>query len=106
MTMTTHPDIGEWRAWLDQHADSPDLDHHLAGCAGCQAVVDDLRDAAEYTEASMALLAPNGAPTMAETRIARQRLAQRQPGRPIVVEPGEPVSVSAWQRFSTPWRVA
>jgi hypothetical protein len=107
MTMTTHPDIGEWRAWLDQEAPSPDLDHHLVGCAGCKALVDDLRDAVEYAQGGLALL-PAATPTAAETALAHQRLRQRQRGgsSSVVLEDRERVAPSAWQRFSTPWRVA
>src|SRR2546421_24263 len=35
----TCPDIGMWRAWLDQEDRSPFLASHLAECPGCQRLV-------------------------------------------------------------------
>jgi hypothetical protein len=99
--MITHPDVGEWRAWLDQDTHAPELNTHLDDCAGCRALVDDLRHAADHAHATLALLATH-VPTTAETAAARLRLGG---GRAAAAE-RQPVAISAWQRLSTPWRVA
>ena len=103
MTAPSHvcPEIGEWRAWLDRQHTATDLSDHLATCAACRAVVDDLRDDAGYADGALSLL-PLASPTPEDISVARARLA----GHGVRQALGIPVSGRWWQRVSTSWRVA
>lgn len=104
----TCPDIGAWRAWLDHEDESPHFDGHLAGCPGCQRLIADLREDAASVHAALALLAPIGLPSAAETVLARERLrSQRgqEDTSPIPLHTQEPIPMFL-RRISNPWRVA
>ncbi|HEV7665678.1 MAG TPA: hypothetical protein VGQ62_19260, partial [Chloroflexota bacterium] len=102
------PEVGVWRAWLDQEDQSPRLADHLATCAGCQRLLADLRGEATDVSEALSLLAPTSLPSAAETALARERLDwRRREAKPIAVpvhaqEP-RPMFLS---RIATPWRVA
>jgi len=95
------PDIGVWRAWLDQEDDSPSLAEHLSGCPGCQRLVADLRDDAVAIGRSLSVLAPARLPSASEVASARERLARRDHRDLQPVRGGALLS-----RISTPWRIA
>ncbi|HEY7066994.1 MAG TPA: hypothetical protein VII06_36350 [Chloroflexota bacterium] len=78
--MSTCPDVGRWRAWLDGAvpAPAPDLPGHLTACPGCRAVVDDLRTTAAVTATALDTLAPTTPAPPAAGTLARQRLAWAQ----------------------------
>jgi hypothetical protein len=99
------PEIGVWRAWLDQEDHSPHLFEHLATCAGCQQLIVDLRDDASRVSSLLRSLAPADLPNGDDVAVARQQLTFRhRHGVPASV-PQEPISMF-FKRISTPWRVA
>ena len=73
ITNTSCPDIGRWRAWLDNELRSLGLDAHLEGCPACQRAVADLKQDAALAASGISLLtAPSVSPE--EARFARQRM--------------------------------
>ncbi len=103
----TCPEIGSWRAWLDQEHDSAPLDEHLTGCPACQRLVADVRDDAASVHEAFALLAPTALPSAAETAVARERL--RSNGRqPAIVQlhTQQARAPLFLRRVSNGWRVA
>jgi anti-sigma factor RsiW len=77
ITNATCPDIGRWRAWLDNEVRSLGLDAHLEGCPACQRAVADLKQDAALAASGLGLLS---APSVSHERaqVARERLAWRQ----------------------------
>jgi len=105
------PDVGAWRAWLDQETDPSDDSRHLDTCPGCQRVVDELRADATYAHDSLASLAAGALPTSADVAVARERLewryASHRRGANEPVGGAKPrASAEFLSRYSTPWRVA
>jgi hypothetical protein len=104
------PDIGAWRAWLDQESELTSLDDHLPGCPACQRLVADLRGDVAAVRDAFSLLAQVRLPSAAETAIARERL-DLQRRRPLAVpihshpRSQEPIPMFL-TRISTSWRVA
>jgi hypothetical protein len=113
--VTSCPDIGDWRAWIDREVDgveSPTLAAHLETCPGCKQVVDELRADGAYARDSLATLAPQQAPTSAEVAMARERLEWRLatknrhiPNSPAGGRKQEPAPTFI-RRLSTPLRIA
>jgi hypothetical protein len=100
------PEIGVWRAWLDQEDHSPHLFEHLATCAGCQRLVDDLREDASSATALLGSLAPARLPGGDDVAVARQQLTFRQRrGVAASLPEQEPIPMF-FKRISTPWRIA
>jgi hypothetical protein len=99
------PEIGVWRAWLDQEDHSPLLFEHLAMCAGCQHLVDELRDDAASVSALLGSLAPARLPSGDDVAVARHQLTfpHRRGATPSVPEQ-EPIPMF-FKRISTPWRI-
>jgi hypothetical protein len=99
------PEIGVWRALLDQEDHSPLLFEHLAMCAGCQHLVDELRDDAASVSALLGSLAPARLPSGDDVAVARHQLTfpHRRGATPSVPEQ-EPIPMF-FKRISTPWRI-
>jgi len=70
------PDLGRWRAWLDNADGTARFDDHLASCPACQRAVADLRQDAATAGAAIASL-PVHAVSKAEHDLARERLTWR-----------------------------
>jgi hypothetical protein len=109
--MTTCPDRGAWRAWLDHEEYDPRLDEHLETCSTCTAEVTDLRAAQAVATQAMRSLGAVRLPSADETALARERFAWRQ--RRLAVAgaatalPAEIEPVPAARlRIPTPWRIA
>ena len=63
------PDIGVWRAWLDNEdaATQPiSIEEHLADCPACQRLVAELREDASDVRDILSVLAPTRLPNPAE----------------------------------------
>jgi hypothetical protein len=106
--MNTCPELGEWRAWLDQ-PDS-DLATHLASCSACTSTVADLREGAEVAGSALNVVAPRQLPSHDDVELARARFQwrQRRVAAAVIDLPiqEEQRPVSLWERVSTPWRIA
>lgn len=79
------PDIGTWRAWLDDQEPNraSELSDHLGACPVCQDRVGDLRRGARFAATSVATLAPAAVPAAASIALARERLAAALVASPI-----------------------
>lgn len=78
-----HPDIGAWRAWLDDEpadgaSEASILSDHLDACTACQQAVADLQEARDLAAATLLPLAPAAVPSADAVALARERLAWRQ----------------------------
>src|SRR5689334_22711 len=111
MNSTSHicPEIGAWRAWLDQEVELPDADAHLETCPGCGRLVDELRADASFAHGGLASLAPRGLPRSAEVAVARERVhwrraAAQHKSTDSTRQPGLEAVPLFFSRFSTPWR--
>jgi hypothetical protein len=104
------PDIGVWRAWLDNEDHPTHLDNHLAGCPACQRMVADLRDDAHDVNTILSVLAPTRLPSPAEVAVARERLDWRRARGAPRLQPADRPSLEPIPMFfshlTTPWRVA
>jgi hypothetical protein len=78
------PDLGRWRAWLDEARDGEgaDLDRHLETCPQCPELVRDLRENATLATALIRPLVPEGVPSAASIELARARFAAARAGAP------------------------
>src|SRR5207302_1955254 len=107
------PDIGVWRAWLDNEdpATQPiSIEEHLADCPAGQRLVAELREDASDVRDILSVLAPTRLPNAAEVALARERLDWRgrraaQPAQAVPIRRLEPTPMF-FTRLSTPWRVA
>src|SRR5579864_1918553 len=100
-TLVQCPAVGVWRAYIDGETAEPGLEDHLATCAGCQRVVEELRRDAINARDLLGPLAPARMPDAAEVAVARERFEWRRAQRQV-----GPARGSAIRRLSTPWRVA
>ncbi len=112
MNTTPHncPDIGAWRAWLDQEEGPDALPQHLDDCPACRRLVAELQQDASDVGNVLAGLAPTRVPNPAEVAIARERLEWRRAQRTRSTQPKripglEPVPMF-FPQLSTRWRVA
>jgi hypothetical protein len=110
--ISTCPEIGVWRAWLDHETDVTDLEQHLAQCPACQRLVADLRGDAGIAQDLLSRLAPTHLPDAGEVAMARERLTWRRAGTLRRVANGanrnSPLESlpMALTHISTPWRIA
>lgn len=74
----TCPDVGVWRAWLDEETAVPGPEEHLAVCGSCAAMVAELRTTSDLARRQMALLLSQ--PVSVE-RTSVQSARQRWPRR-------------------------
>jgi hypothetical protein len=79
----TCPDVGTWRAWLDESG-SAELEEHRAACVDCRALVRELQADAAHAAASIGALAPAALPSGGAVRLARARLGAPAAGAPSV----------------------
>jgi hypothetical protein len=98
------PDLGIWRAWLDQEPVEAgvDLQAHLDTCPDCRALVGDLREHAGMAATLVRALDQEMAPAPAAVTLAQVRLRMARMGSqpPVAVASAPPVS-----RFKR-WRIA
>ncbi|MGE0543971.1 MAG: anti-sigma factor [Dehalococcoidia bacterium] len=97
------PDLGVWRAWLDQEPAEAglDLQAHLHTCPDCRALVGDLRENAGMAATLVRSLDQTMTPAPAAVTLAQVRLRMARMGnQPAPVASTPPVS-----RFRR-WRVA
>ena len=123
------PDIGAWRAWLDQEdvtahrsaraeggqrshslaSDEGPMEAHVTSCPACVRLVAELREDADAATELLATVRPAALPDGANVALARERLLRRRDNavRPVTDERRRAQPVAAFiTRLSTPWRVA
>lgn len=113
-TTTACPEVGVWRAWLDQELEDPrDADMlaaHLDGCPGCRETVAELRDDATTAHIALSTLAGSQLPSHADAAVARQRLEWRRNGAPRTrsSQPSRRATsiASRFAAIPSAWRVA
>jgi hypothetical protein len=98
------PDLGVWRAWLDQEPAETgiDLSAHLERCPDCRALVDDLRENAGMAATLVRSLDQTMTPAPAAVTLAQVRLRMARLGNQPPAPVTSPSPVSRFQR----WRVA
>ncbi len=112
---TSCPDVGRWRAWLDEEVADADSESdssststsesatHLAACTSCQRLVRDLRHTRDLTALALGGLAPPRLPAAAEVAAARARLAApRAPAPTAPVTPLTPTPTRPSQEEKVP----
>jgi hypothetical protein len=102
--MTTCPDAGAWRAWLDGLKPDATLEAHLDTCRCCDSTIVSLRANAEYAAASLRLLPAAAPPSLVEVAVAQRKVMRNREAIPIVAAPRGPLG--RLTGLPTAWRVA
>jgi hypothetical protein len=78
MNTITCPELGVWRAWLDNEEHPSGIEQHLEECPACQRAVADLRQDAALSATAIGVLRVTPVPSPAEIATARERLTWRR----------------------------